>query len=596
MDNRQRMTPEVRSVLKKLVHGQVVEDMCTDVRKYADEFLRMGISSYDLMELLELKRKVAFLPDSFAYLVERPGRGDYLLANYDKSFVKPVNENERRFLSALQSYYQDDATCKQKADSLSQLAKRHLNSEHENAYYKLGEEQELGLLVDIVLNRDIDRYPYHYPGEQQRFLKKFDLYDAYHVDDDRMVLRWKAGEMLESKGLLNKGSVEHMLREVGLPVEKLRNVLCQYKIDGLRVSNVEVFTEKERGNKCIRCLIDGGYQPSMELSSKDAELLDRLENWHGMAAKYYVDVLNRNRKENRMVADEKTLTRMSMPYVDRMVDIYKYGLNEQDIVLLKASQDLEIDSFCWDNMMLGLEEEPIEMQKNWAFDKLTNYIADLRPGQLAEEDIVSLIETIPDWSGAERKEEKNLMELPETFFPIVEQSGKIGHDVIDYVKVQRGIERTTPDMAYNSMCYFLSHRLQAEWDPIGADDEYGQVVGGYYYPNKEISNPAEKFPVNLLSEKQWSGLAGRYSGEAAEFIPYTAFRKNRITGVQIYPMRNGDLNIRCLVDGEQQAGKRLSETDAMRCKDEKTDLNELAVGYFANSFAREGERNMMLSR
>ena len=236
------------------------------------------------------------------------------------------------------------------------------------------------------------------------------------------------------------------------------------------------------------------------------------------------------------------------------------------------------------------------MQKNWAFDKLTNYIADLRPGQLAEEDIVSLIETIPDWSGAERKEEKNLMELPETFFPIVEQSGKIGHDVIDYVKVQRGIERTTPDMAYNSMCYFLSHRLQAEWDPIGADDEYGQVVGGYYYPNKEISNPAEKFPVNLLSEKQWSGLAGKYSGEAAEFIPYTAFRKNRITGVQIYSMRNGDLNIRCLVDGEQQAGKRLSETDAMRYKDEKTDLNELAVGYFANSFAREGERNMMLSR
>lgn len=75
MDNRQRMTPEVRNVLKKLVHGQVVEDMCTDVRKYADEFLRMGISSYDLMELLELKRKVAFLPDSFAYLVKRPGRG-----------------------------------------------------------------------------------------------------------------------------------------------------------------------------------------------------------------------------------------------------------------------------------------------------------------------------------------------------------------------------------------------------------------------------------------------------------------------------------------------------------------------------------------
>ena len=111
-----------------------------------------------------------------------------------------------------------------------------------------------------------------------------------------------------------------------------------------------------------------------------------------------------------------------------------------------------------------------------------------------------------------------------------------------------------------------------------------------------MKNPAEKFVPNLLNEMQWSSLGNKSRGEAAEFIPYTAFQKNRITGVQVYPSVNGELNIRCMVDGEQRGSKRLSEEDAARYRNEKTDLNEMAVEYFTKAFAWEEDWNITLKR
>lgn len=593
MDDKQKMEPGVKEVLRKLSYRHLIEEMYDTVREHQNVFLSMGISVYDLKDLLELQSKVSLLPDALSYSLERPGRGDYLLENFDNPSVQLADDNESRFVAALRVFYQQQAEYQQKMENLSNTAKKHLESV-DRSYYRFGEDDELKLLVDILLNRDIDTYINPSNGEQRHFLEKFDLYDAYHINDNRITLRWKAGGVLESKGFLDEGSTERELEKAGVSVDKLRDNLSRHKIDKLRIGNVEVLNDDE-GDKYIHCHVDGGYVDSKKLSAKDVLLLNRLGNRTGIAIKYYADILEKNRKENRAIADEKTLARVSMPDAERLVDIHRHGMSEQDVMLSEASKDVEIDSFWSDNMIEELEKYPVEKQKDYAFGSLMEHLCGLEPGMLTDAEIISLVRTEGLYGDVGRKIERNLMELTESLFPVIEKSGEFDCDMIDYVKVQRGIGRTTPTMAYNSMCYFLSFRLQTEWDPTGADDEFGQVTGCYYYPYKSMSNPAEKFPSNLMSEKQWNMLIERYRG-CKSLIPNAAFRMNRITNVQTYPLRNGEFNIRCMVDGEQQSGKRLSEVDAKRCMDEKTNKRELAVGYFTDAFAREPERELALGR
>lgn len=350
MDGGKMIEPMVKNVLDDLTCGKIAAGMYGVVNKHLETFAKLGITPADIRELLELKKKIVFLPEPFAYSLSRPGRGDYLLANFDSPSVVPLDGNEERFVAALHSYYQEATMYKTELEILSQRAEQHLKWISEYPHYQLVEEQRA-----------------------------------------------------------------------------------------------------------------------------------------------------------------------------------------------------------------------VEDQKKNAIKTLVYYIGDLRSGQLTEEEMI-------------------------------EQCGKYDREMIDYVKVQRGIGIITPTIAYNSMHYFLSHRLYTEWDPEGIEVDNGEITGEYYYPNKNMKNPAEKFPPNLLNEMQWSTLGNKSQGEAAKFIPDVAYPRNRITGVQVYPSGNGELSIRCMVDGEQQGGKQLSEEDACRYKDERTDLNEMALGYFTEAFAWKGEKNVSLKR
>lgn len=597
MDGEKKIEPMVENVLDDLARGKVAAGMYGVVSKHLETFTKMGITPADIRELLELKKKIVFLPEPFAYSLSRPGRGDYLLANFDSPSVVPLDGNEERFVAALHSYYQEATTYKKELEILSQRAEQHLKWISEYPHYQLVEEQERKLLIEILMKRDIDRYSYHTDKEQKRFLEKFDLYDAYHLDDDKQTLRWQAGKILESRGLVPRGSVERILTEDNVSIDELKNRLTRHQIDKLRVDWVEVVDDKISGFKYIRCRIDGEYQNVRKLSVKDAELLERLENKTEMAVKYFADVLEKNWGECRMIVDEKAFARMSMDYTDRLIDIYRHGMNEQEVILSKASKESFVDRFWLNPSLFSLEQLSVEDQKNYAIKTLVYYIEDLRPGQLTEEEMIELVgmkgQTFT-YNG--RELEDNFMNLPTSFFPLIEQCGKYDREMIDYVKVQRGIGIITPTIAYNSMHYFLSHRLYTEWDSEGVEVDNGEATGEYYYPNKNMKNPAEKFPPNLLNEMQWSTLGNKSQGEAAKFIPDVAYPKNRITGVQVYPSGNGELSIRCMVDGEQQGGKQLSEEDACRYKDERTDLNEMALGYFTEAFAWKGDRNVSLKR
>lgn len=596
MNDTHEIRLEVKSVLENLANEELTPKMYGIVRSHQTEFLRMGITPSDLRELIELKQKLTFLPEACAYSLSRPGRGDYILANFDSPNVNPVNRNEERFITTLCSYYQLKDYFVHKMSELSKLAKEHLEPMRENQCYRLEEEEEVGLLTDIMLNHDINKYSYHTAEKQKRFLEKYDIYDAYHIDDNRLILALKAGEILESKGLMGKGETERILTEAGVSVSKLKDGLCRHKVDRLRVDKVNIQTEQASGSNYIRCKVDGFHQDARKISVEDIGLLKRLGDKIGMAVKYYNDVLDKNRREGRMIADEKTLARMSMPYVDRLIDIYRNGMNEQDLMLSRASEFEEVDSFWWDSRMLGLEQYSIEEQKEIAFETLVDYIKDLMPDQLTDDEVVKLVGLKPINSTKGRELESNFLKLPEPFFPLIERCGKYDRKMIDYAKVLREIGRITPTMAYNSMDYFLDQRLRAEWDPTGDEDDCGQPIGCYYYPNERMENPAEKVPPNLLNEMQWSALGSKYRGEAASFIPNGAFLKNRITGVQVYGSGDNNVNIRCIVDGKQQGGRRLSELDSVEYLFENTDLNELAVKYFKDAFDWEEDRNVSMRR
>lgn len=596
MGDRQKMEPEVRTVLEKLKRGEIDNEMYKTVYEDAKVFLQMGITPYALKELLEQQAKVAFLPDAFSFSLQNPGRGEYLLEKFDNPSVRLVNDNEKRFVDALKVYYQQAAEYKQKLESLSGIAAKYLKQENMSSYYTLGEKQELEFLKDILMDKDSDIYLYGTRNDNKHFLKKFDLYEAYFINDDKLTLKWKAGEALESEGILEKGITERKLKEAGVSVDKLCDNVLRFKVDRLRVHALEMFCMTLGGKDCVRYLVDGVEQPTIQLSADNSDLLYWMGDAEGIGVKIFAGILDENRENGLMIMDEKALARIGMPYADRLVDIYRHGMTKQDVMLSKDSLNLNLDRFWEDIMVTGMEKQPIETQKRWAFERLVDQIGDIRPGMLTDEEIILLVGIYPDVSGEGREVEKNLMELPEVFFPLVEKSGEFDCDVIDYVKVQRNIGRITPSMAYNSMCYFLSLRYCTVWDPEGADDEYGRVVGGSFYPYEDMKNPAKNFPPNLLSEEIWNLLGNKYNDKTAEFIPQGAFRENRITDVQVYPQCGGELNIRCKVDGEQQSGKQLAEEDALRYKDVKTNLKEMAVGYFMDAFAREPERGLAQGR
>lgn len=595
LNSSQRINPEVKNALKKISHGEIDNEVYKVVyRHQTDSPHAAGINPEKVADALELKIKAAFLPDSLAYSLARPGRGDYLIANCHNPSVCAVDNNEVRYLDALHAYYQNAADYKVRIKELSMIAREILDKMYKSSYYGPDEEQEKEVLIDILLDREFERSPLYSNTGKYYFLMKYDLFDAYHLDDNAFTLKWKAGEILESKGLLDKGTTKLVFEDAGIAVHELKENLDRYKVDKLRMSDVEILKENGDASAYIRCKIDNMEQPGRKLSARDAELLGQSVNALGIGVKYYTDVLDKNRKEGKAIADEKTLARLSMPSVERLIEIYKHGMNEQDIFLAKASRNVEVDSLLRSSMLLEMENESVDAQKHCAFSLLSDYIEDIRPGMLTAEEVIQLAKEAASSTLEGREEENFLMRIPEVFFPIVERTAELDKGALAYTKVMRDIGRITPSMAYDSMCYYLTYRLYPKWDPTGSDDEYGGIAGCYFYPNENMKNPAEVFPPNLLNEQQWDFLSNRYNVKAP-FIPETAFRENRIKDVQIYTVRDGGVDIRCVVDGEQQRSKRLSEEDAARYRG---DVNRkvLALEYFVDAFAIGGERDNGMKR
>lgn len=591
-DRREEKVSAVKSVIDRLQEGEVSEDMCKVIRKYPIEFHKMGVDYIGIMDMLELKTKLAFCPDPFSYDIQDSVRVNYIYKNLDNPDIKLSGENEKRFAEAVSFYYLQDTRYKHKADALIRMVHDRYNRGIKEIHDSIVKNDAAELFGGILFQKKCPPITDTNFYSMQFLFDKYDLHDVYNMADNRIFLQWKAALGAESVGLLDKGVADILFTDAGIDTDKLENRLTRYKIDKLRISGAELLTLSMGTDIYIRCRVDGQEQKERKLLLADAVEQNPFVDVTGLAVRYFQNVLDQNREENKAVADEKVLTRVNMSTVERLVDISHYGLSREDVMLLKISKDNNVDKFWKDTGLLEIEDEPVENQKICAFEKLGDYLSDLRPGMLSDKEIIHA-SLLPQCAYTmEREGEIALMKLSEAFFPLIEQSQAWQNDMgaVDYVKVMRGIGRITPQIAYNSMDYFLKNRLYTEWDHVGKGEK-----GEQWFPNRNMKNPAEKFSPNLISEEQWTALGKRDFNQGAAFIPRGAFRKDRVTEVQVYPSGDGGIAIRCRIDDRQQSGQRLPDVDALKYNG-GTDARELAVNYFMDAFAREAERSAALVR
>lgn len=569
-DNRKAI--EIKEMLRNLQRGRITENTYNHVRQYPNEYWEKGITADAIRELLDMKRELAFCPDPLCYSVQGQDRVNYIYEHADSPNICLNNDDERHFLESVRSYYAMEKEYDDKMACISKLADKPRVESRSERYIILINEMEKKVLMDLLLGKSIvpdSTQSYSLLGQ---LLVQWDLSDAYHMDDNEEALKWKTGMIMESKNFLRQGTTAKLLIKAGGSIARIKAGLNRYKFDKLRISDVEYIVRKRGTDEYLRCRVDGELQDSRKLSSADIARISLFGETKGLAVKLFKDALDDNREQHQAIDDEKMLERRAMSCVDRLVDIYRNGINEQDKMLLEKSiKNNEIDPFWRKNEIDPPKDKP-ELQRYMAFKVLVNYIGEIRPGMLTDSEILDLLKEVSINARPMRETEENLMWLPETYFPLVEKSENFADDVVDYAKVIREIGRVTPRMAFNSMDYYLY----------------------YCTNNRDILSPAWKFPPNLLSERQWEELQRRHPGVSYS-VPHGAFRKDRVSEVQVYPASDNALMIRCKVDGVQQGCRRLSIADAQKY-DDKTDKQELATGYFMYAFARESDRNEALRR
>lgn len=582
----------IGSVMNSLINGDISEDICEVIKRNPEISDKLNIHHDEISAMICMKAKLAYCPEPLAYSIKEQERVDYIYENINNPSIALVGENEKRFMDAILSYYAMEDEYREKVKNVQERVTKYQYSPKRETMAK---EREIGILMDVLFNRfsvGSTREPF---SIVDAIFEKCDLKDAYNMDDDGMALRWKAGQALESKGLLSKGTIDKIISDAGFSVDAIKAGINRNKIDRMRVWDVCVSPLEEGVGKTICCKIDGKAQEARILSASDMLRNDLLADEKGLAIRMYKDVLDSTREKNQWFDDRKILERVSMPYLDRLLDIYRNGMTKEDIMLMNKVVETQqsVDSFFEENHY-GPDESSVDMQKRIAFSRLVEYLPDIRPGMLSDQEILDLIEVEGSGPMPGEELEFNLMRLPKAFYPVVEQSGKYDY-CLDYVKSLEGIERITPKMAFCSMDYYLSRLSYEEWDSVGVDDEFGRVTGGFLRLGTNCPNPVKKFPPNLLSEEQWEKLKELNPGVTHDDLPKGAFKIDRVTDVQIYPCSDGCMAIRCKVDDEQQEGRLLSDNDLRKCNDYRNKLN-LAVSYFIDAFAKEPERSAALVR
>lgn len=576
---------EINIVLEKLKKGTIDKNVYDVICRNEERFQEIGIVPDEIKDLLERKVKLAFYPDPLAYAVENQKRVDYLHENINNPNVQVGNENESRYFGELMRHKVSEEVYNRGVKIIARKADNEIQRHEKAKRALLFGDREVEVLTDILFDRSLTADASNSYSFIKSLLKKYDLQNAYDIDKHGLALKWKTGLALESKGFLSTGATEKLFKDTGISIDEVQSSIQRYNADRLRVSSADI------QGAWLNCKVDGLPQEVKIASVSD---VDSFTDTTGLAVKYYKDVLDSNREHDLALVDESVLNRLPMKDIERLEKIYRNGMDEQDTALWKLERICKGKDLFWQKNASISPNDPIELQKRNAFECMVEYISDIRPDLLNGDEIIQLTKVKSQDALPGREEEHNLMRLPEPLLPFAEQTGEFNKKMIDYVKVIRGTEYVTPRMAFNSMDYFLSHRLPTEWSLTNTVDKYGRDIERVSYLNREMTNPSEKFIPNLLSELQWEKLQSKYPG-ATSFIPTGAFRKERISDVEIYSTRPSGMAIRCKVDNIQQNSRTLADIDVENYST-LWDTRELAVGYFKDAFAKEDDMRVALSR
>lgn len=122
-----------------------------------------------------------------------------------------------------------------------------------------------------------------------------------------------------------------------------------------------------------------------------------------------------------------------------------------------------------------------------------------------------------------------------------------------------------------------------------------KVIDGLAKLNRNIAGISPDRLARMMTGEPLPVRSVLYAiGQKGDEYELTDLRK-RVNNIEIYSLKDGGMSIRCMIDGVQQGGKRLSE-EAVLAFNDRTDRRALAVDYFMDELREKREVELAIRR
>ena len=129
----------------------------------------------------------------------------------------------------------------------------------------------------------------------------------------------------------------------------------------------------------------------------------------------------------------------------------------------------------------------------------------------------------------------------------------------------------------------------------GVDYNSQKVLDGLVKLNRDISGIHPDHLVKMMKGEPLQVRSVLYTIQQKGNEYELADLRKRVNNIEIYSLKDGGMSIRCMIDGVQQGGKRLSE-EAVLAFNDRTDRRALAVDYFMDELRENREVDHSLKR
>ena len=129
----------------------------------------------------------------------------------------------------------------------------------------------------------------------------------------------------------------------------------------------------------------------------------------------------------------------------------------------------------------------------------------------------------------------------------------------------------------------------------GVDYNSQKVIDGLTRLNRNIAGITPERLAEMMKGEPVQVRSMLYTIQKKGNEYELADLRKRVNNIEIYSMKDGGMSIRCMIDGVQQCGKRLSEEATLAFND-RTDRRALAVDYFMDELRENREVGYSMKR